>query len=315
MNKAILILFVSFITQIMFSQKINNFDSPSENHSLVEGTSIYLISPKDFIKSTSFIGFKHPNNKTSMIMIMEIPGPFKDIVKGFNKQSMEGSGMNLISKKEVTINQYNGLLINIEQDSNGLTYSKYLLVYGNDKSTTMINGIFLKDSTEDAVLIKESINSVVIGNSDNTDPRASLDFSVNEKLGNLIFTSMIGKGLLLNRDGKTPTESDDKATLIINKSFSNLKIDDKKSFCISRLEELPYHYNLIDESKITDIEINNLKGFALFAKSPKYKNELLYQVILFKENGGYYIFVGTYVEQSEKALNDIKKVINSFSTS
>ncbi len=117
------------------------------------------------------------------------------------------------------------------------------------------------------------------------DPRDSLDFTVHEKLGNLIFVNMIGKGILLNRDGKTPTESDDKATLIINKFFNNLKTEDQKTFCIARLEKLPYNYKLINDREI-----------------------------LFKENGGYYIFVGTFMELSKNGLNDIKKVINSFST-
>ena len=63
--KTILILFVSFITQIAFGQILNDFNSPSENHSLIEGTSIYIIPPNGFINSDGFIGFKNPNNLSS----------------------------------------------------------------------------------------------------------------------------------------------------------------------------------------------------------------------------------------------------------
>jgi len=38
----------------------------------------------------------------------------------------------------------------------------------------------------------------------------------------------------------------------------------------------------------------------------------MYQVILFDNEGGYYLFVGTYLAESEDAVTDIKNVIRTF---
>jgi len=39
----------------------------------------------------------------------------------------------------------------------------------------------------------------------------------------------------------------------------------------------------------------------------------MYQVILFDTDGGYYIFVGTYLAESKKAVQDLSAIIKTFS--
>jgi hypothetical protein len=118
--------------------------------------------------------------------------------------------------------------------------------------------------------------------------------------------------MLFNRDLKTPTESVDKATLLTDKSFVKVKIINEKLFCISKLKKYPDDYSVIPSKGINDIEIDNLKGFELFAKNNGKENEEMYQVILFDKDGGYYLFIGTYVTGNEKAISDIKNVIQTF---
>jgi hypothetical protein len=50
----------------------------------------------------------------------------------------------------------------------------------------------------------------------------------------------------------------------------------------------------------------------VYAKNLNKENQLFYQVILFQEDGGYYIFIGTYLENKESALKDIQKIIMTF---
>ena len=113
----------------------------------------------------------------------------------------------------------------------------------------------------------------------------------------------MGNGMLFNRDLKTPTESEDKATLLTDKSFANVEIKNEKLFCISRLKKYPDDYSVIPSKGINEIEIDNLKGFELFAKNNDKENEEMYQVILFDQNGVYYLFIGTYVTGSENAIS------------
>jgi len=312
MNKIILSLLLSILIQSIYSQKINKYNLPTEDHILVKGTNINMIPPKDYIESTNFKGFQNPNDQTSMIMIVEIPGPFNEISKGFNAEMLASQGMKLISKTEMSIDEYKGYIIDLEQDANDLTYAKNILIYGDDKSTTIINGVFLKNSTETEIKIKECINSTVIDKRVEVNPREALDYVLDENIGNLVFVNVIGNGFLFNRDGKMPTQSDDKATLITDKSYGETKITNNKLFCVSRLKKYPNEYQIIDEKGVNEIEIDGLKGYQLYAKKLNAENELLYQVILFQEDGGYYIFIGTYLEEKENAINDIQKIIMTF---
>lgn len=160
--------------------------------------------------------------------------------------------------------------------------------------------------------IKESILTTVLDTKIENNPRKALNYSINENIGSLKFNAVIGNGMLFNRDLKIPTQSFDKATLLTDKSFANFEIENEKLFCVSRLKKYPDDYSMISSKGINEIEIDNLKGFELFAKNNDKKNEEIYQVILFDENGGYFLFVGTYLTKSEKAFSDIKNVIQTF---
>lgn len=284
----------------------------SENHIQIKGTNIFMVPPTSFESSSNFKGFQNPNDQSSMIMTMEIPGPYSEVSKGFNSEIMQKQGMELKTKKEIKVAEFDGLLIELDQSANGLIFSKQIIIYGNEKSSTLINGVYLKDSLQLGEKIKESILTTFVDTKVESNPREALNYSLDENVGSLKFKAVIGNGMLLNRDLKTPTESIDKATLLTDKSFAKVEIKNEKLFCISRLKKYPDDYSVIPSKGINEIEIDNLEGFELFAKNNDKENEEMYQVILFEENGGYYLFIGTYVTGSEKAISDIKNIIQTF---
>lgn len=294
------------------SQTLNEFEKPTPKHINISGTNIFLIPPLEFKLSEQFKGFQDPDDQTSMIIVMEIPGPFSEVSKGFTHEMLKSRGMTLHSKKEITVNNYQGYLIHLDQEANGLIFGKDILVYGNSQFTSMINGVYLKDSVQSGNKIRESILSTVIDRSLEVDPRQSLDYTLNENIGDLKFKSVIGNGMLFNRDLKTPTESSDKATLITDRSFAKAIIENKKMFCVSRLKKYPQDYSVITEKGINEIIIDGLSGFELFAKNNDTANEEMYQVILFQDDGGYFIFIGTYLSGSEKAQKDIMNIVKTF---
>lgn len=287
-------------------------DTLTENHRLITGTNLYLVPPQSFSPSSKFKGFQNPNDQTSMIMIIEMPGPFSEITKGFNAKMFKSRGMDLISKKEIKISNYDGFFIALNQSAANVEFSKFLLVFGNESSSTMINGIFPKDSLELGLRIKESILSTYINSNLVANPRDALDYTLDENAGNLKFKAVIGNGILFNRDLKTPTQSPDKASLLTDKSFVNTEIKDQKMFCALRIKKYPDNLSLIVDKGINPIEIDGLSGYELYAKNNDRKNEEVYQVILFSDLGGYYIFAGTYLEGSQETLDDIKNVILTF---
>lgn len=306
---ALSILFFS-LSLALFGQEFPK--SKTAAHQQIPGTNIFMIPPSTFVPSGNFKGFQNPSDQTSMIMAMEIPGPFSEVTKGFNADMLQARGMQLNGQKQVNLGGFDGLMMELDQPANGMVFSKQILIYGDENNSTLLNGVYLKDSIELGQKIKESMLSIVIDTSLDIDPRASLDYTLDETAGGLRFKGVIGNGMLLNRDLKTPTESPDKATVITDKSFAPAAIDNKKEFCISRLKNYPDPHSLIKEKGINAITLDGLKGFELFAKNNNKINEELYQVILFDPNGGYYLLIGTYVSGSEEATEDVQKIIRTF---
>ena len=302
----------------LFFYSINGYGqelpkAKSEYHIQINGTPINIIPPESFQVSNNFKGFQNPDDQTSMIMTMEIPGPYSEVSKGFNSEMLKTQGMDLKTKKEIQIAGLSGLMIELDQNANGMDFSKHILIYGNENSTTLVNGVFLKDSVQLGKNIKNSIYSIYVDLNEEINPRESMTYSLDESVGSLKFHSVIGNGMLFNRDLKTPTESEDEASLITDKSYANVEIENKELFCISRLKKYPDDYSVITSKGINEIEIDGLTGFELFAENNDKEGKEMYQVILFDDNGGYFLFVGSYKTGSDNdAISDIQSVIKTF---
>lgn len=310
MYKIVITLLLVSVSFVGLAQQLPK--EKTQNHQQIIGTNIFMVPPDSYSVSSNFKGFQNPLDPTSMIMIVEIPGPYSEITKGFNLEILKARGMELKTKKEITTAGFNALLIELDQPTNALTFSKHILIYGNEKSTTLINGIYSKDSLQLGKKIKQSVLSTFIDTNLKSDPRAALSYSLNENNGALKFKAVMGNSMLFNRDLKTPTESIDKAMLLVDKSFGAIEIESKKLFCISRLKKYPDDYSVIPSKGINEVEIDDLKGYELFAKNNDKVDEEMYQVILFDEGGGYFLFVGTYLPSSLQAIADIRNIIKTF---
>jgi hypothetical protein len=300
------------LINVSFAQSVNNYSTTTDAHQLVAGTNIYLIPPADFSKSNNFTGFQNPEDPTSMIMVVSMPGPFDQVSAGFTEEMLASRGMVLQSKQSVDVNGQEALYIELDQNAQGFTFAKSMLIYGDSTSTTIINGASVKDSTALVAEIRESVRSVVIDAATEADPRAELAFTVDETAGDLQFISVVGNGVLLNRDGKTPTESQDEATLVIDRSRNNNRVKDKKAFTLLRLFSLPGGYELASKKYPRKTKLAGMKGYELFANNPEDQQETIHLTMLFEEDGGYYIFLATYLKGAKRAKADIKKVMRTF---
>ena len=312
------ILSVSFFLvgaiSFVWGQSINEWTTPTQDHQQVNGTNVFLIPPTSFGRSTNFKGFQNPLDPTSMIMVVEIPGPFTATTEGFNQEVMASRGMELTQKDTVQVGDNSGLLIGVQQSANGMTFYKTILVYGNDSSTVLINGVHLKDSIELGRQIKQSIMSTVIDEKAAVNPRSSLGYVIDETVGGLKFHSVIGNGMLFNRDLKIPTESEDMVILITDKSFAEVQVLDRKQFCKDRLSKYPDPFEIKNGTEIKPIKIDSLEGFSLQASNLENPKEEMYQVILFEEGGGYYLMIGTYLakDSNNATLEEVKSTIATF---
>jgi hypothetical protein len=308
MKRLLLTLIGLFTLSLTFGQKeINN--AKTVKHKQVSGTKFFLIPPTGFIDATSFQGFQQLNSGAS-ILILEIPGPFSESTKGFNEQGLKTQGVILKKKDEIKVNGNQGLFLTTEQFARGTNFLKYILVFGDNKSTYMINGTYPKEVKELDKDIIESIFSVIYEPNLTVDPLSSVSFSVDTEGTKLKFGKNMTGMLLYTVDGKVPTESTDKTTFVVGLSLANVQTIDKKLTSISRLKRMPYTDLKIDENKINEIEIDGISGYEITAEGLHKSNgekELVYQIMLYTDNG-YYIIVGTAKSDFETNLELFKNV-------
>lgn len=308
MTKLVLTLIGFFTITLTFGQsEINNIKS--DNHNQIAGTKFFLIPPTGFIPATNFQGFQQMNSGAS-ILVTEIPGPFIESTKGFNEQGLKTQGVVLKKKEEIKVNGTQGLFLTAEQFAYGTNYSKYILVFGDSKATYIVNGTYPKEVTELDKDIRESMLSVVYESALTVDPLSTVSFTVDTKNTKLKFGKSMTGMLLYTVDGEVPTESTDKTSFIVGLSLANVQTVDKKLTAINRMKRMPYSDLKIDENKIQEIEIDRISGYEIVGEGiGKFDGtkELVYQVMLFTDNG-YYIIVGIAKNDFEQNLELFKKV-------
>ena len=310
MTKNFLSIILLFSYLITFGQeKLEN--KLSEEHQNIKGTKISLIPPKGFTDGLNFLGLQQIESGSS-IMILDIPGPYSEISIGITKENLLSKGVEVSKIENLTINGLPSVFVTGTQNAYGNIYTKYIFIFGSEKETIIINGIFPENLMEIGNEIKKSMRSVYYTTDIKLDPFENLDYSIDVTETKLKFSKNISNSLLFTVDGQVPTSSSDKTNLIVAKSFSPIIQENKKTFAINRLKQTPLEIENIEFTN--EISINGLSGFELFALA-KNKNtgitENIYQVILFSDNL-YYILLGTSNDPTNKSIEDIKKAILTF---
>jgi len=292
-------------------RELNNIKTDKHQH--VEGSNLFLIPPPGFAEATNFQGFLQESSGAS-IMVIEIPGPFSESTKGFTEEGLKSQGVVLNKREEVKVNGYQGLFITAEQLAYGVNYSKYILVFGDEQNSFMVNGAYPKKVQELKSDMLEAIYSVVYESDMVVDPLSSVPFSLVTDNTKLKFATNMGGSLLYTVDGKVPTASEDKTSFIAGLSISNVQSPDRKLTAMTRIKQLPYSNLVIDEADIAEIEVDGISGYEIHgegvAKSSGEK-ELVYQVMLFDSNG-YYIMVGSTKSDFKQNLELFKQIARTF---
>jgi len=292
MKRHLLTIAILLISILTFGQK-EIINTKTANHKQIKGSKIFIIPPEGFVEANNFQGFQQSTSSSSIILT-EIPGPFSNVSKGLDESGLKSQGMTLKEKKEITINGYEGHFLKSEQFAYENYFTKYILAFGNSTTTLMIIGIFPQNIK---VLDKEIVNSlysVVYEPNLEVDIFGSVNFKIDTENTKFKFGKLIMGSLLYTVDGKVPTESEDKSSLSVGQSFSNVEITDKKLYCLNITRKLAFNNIKITEENIKSIEIDGISGYEIIATGTNQKSsreELIYQVMLFSDNG-YYIILG-----------------------
>ena len=91
-------------------------------HLNVKGTKVSLIPPSGFEISTSFAGFQK-NELNASIMVIEMPGPFSEVSKGFTPEGFASQSVIIDTIVTYTINGLPGVLASGQQNAYGISQS------------------------------------------------------------------------------------------------------------------------------------------------------------------------------------------------
>ncbi|MBN7816243.1 hypothetical protein [Algoriphagus pacificus] len=300
-------IFSSFIA--WGQKKIDN--NLTDDHKNIKGTKISLIPPNGFTEGLNFLGFQQSASGSS-IMILDIPGPYAETSKGITKENMLSQGVEVKKIDQLTINGLPAIFATGTQNAYGNIYTKYILLFGTDNETVIINGAYPENLKKVGDEIKKSMLTAYYEADKKINPFESLDYTIDVSETKLKFGKSMSNSLIFTVDGQVPTTSNDKTSLIIAKSFSEVSTEDKKLFSLNRIKQIPIEIE--DIAYTNEITIDGISGYEILAKGKgKTSNETenIYQVILFSDKL-YYILFGTSNDETDKSLDEIKKAVKTF---
>lgn len=310
MTKVILTTFLFLICLATFGQKIIDNKLTKEYHN-IKGTKISLIPPKGFTDGLNFLGLQQTETGSS-IMILDIPGPYSETSAGINKENLLSKGVEPTKIEKLIINGLPAIFVTGTQKAYGNIYTKYILVFGTDRETILINGVHPENLKTGDHEIKKAMLTVFYEADKKINPFDILDYTLDVSKTKLKFGKSMSNSLIFSIDGQVPTDSTDKTNLIVAKSFSPINTDDIKLFCINRLKQTPIEIENIEYTN--EITIDGVSGYEIYAKGKSTisgETENIYQVILFSDKF-YYILVGTTNDETDKSIAEIKKAVKTF---
>jgi hypothetical protein len=211
-------------------------------------------------------------------------------------------------KEIVNINAGAATICEIAQQSNGITYVKQLLLFGDSNTTIMVNGIYPEEFKYIEKEIRTALLSTIYNTTQNDNPEDAASFTIDISNTDFKVAKYMSGSLLYSTDGKIPTTM---PTFIVANSVAKSVVKNKEAFATKRLRQMPNggQYSIIKTNTIT---INQLSGIEIIAQNNTNTPELLYQVMLFTKSGDYYLLVGQCKQDIDKYLTTFKKLATTF---
>jgi hypothetical protein len=296
-------LFFTYVLQAQTTLTTNK----SEQHIAIKGTQVFLKPPTGYESATNFLGFQNAAIGAS-IMVIQLSGPYNEVISGFSPSNMKQRGMSLLEKENVSLNNYRGTLFTVRQFSpaHGFDFLKYTLILNVGKnSTLMINGSYPESVKETAAQpLKSAILSAYYDATLKTDNLSSLDFTVDISTTKFKLSDKSLSGSLI-------LEGPEKEFMMIAKSIRALSTSDKKGSSIAALKAVRNieYLNFEGGREINQDDAEGYQITALIRHEGKPAKAL--QTILFGENY-YYVFFLIMQSNKQELVNDFENIVRSF---
>lgn len=278
----------------------------------VPGTKCSFEVTEGFKQAQRFNGFE--NEKQSAAMIVSV---LKNSVeankKAFSKDEIKRRGMVLVNYSEPVVNGLNTTLYEVTQMNKEVNYRKYILIFGDTGFTVMINSGAPDSNLNMVAAMKAMTLSVKYEPGVKENLFDGVDFVLDTgRTGFLPAKYSIG-GLVLTRDGLTPTKSEDQATFLAGPSIKKINSLNKKDFAIKRLKTMPVVDSLLNY-KVDSLTIDGLQGYEITGRAlNKKKAEIVvYELMLFVDDSKYYVMAGHATDRFEENTNRFSILAKSF---
>lgn len=275
----------------------------------IPGTKCSMVPPPGFLPATNFSGFYQESTGAS-IMIVEMPGSSEELSKAFTAEALKAKGMIMVEKEKIDFNNQKGTLIRVSQSANGNVYLKQLLLFGDSSNTVLLNGIYPESSKYLEPEIRKALLSTIYNVNQAENALDAVSFTLDVSGTNFILAKFISGSLIYTTDGKIPS---DKPTIIISASLGRVPEDNRKQYTLERFKKLPRgEFNTVKE--IQPVTVDGLPGFEITGsgKNKSGQDQLLYQTMLFTDDGNYFIILGMAGEEMPDNLQRFKSVTRTF---
>ncbi|MDD2792896.1 MAG: hypothetical protein PHD73_06935 [Sediminibacterium sp.] len=275
----------------------------------VAGTKCSLIPPAGFTTATTFSGFQEKASGAS-IMINEMPAPYADILKGFTEDALKTRGMTLTGKSSIQRSDSEMTLLRVTQVANDITYMKQILILGYAAGTVLVNGTYPAAAKEMDSLIQEALLTTVYDSAQQLNLEATVPFQIDVTRTALKPARYISGSLLYTVDGQIPSAL---PSFVVGSSFSRMDITSRLTFTKERLKNLPGGENSTIQS-VVEINIDQMQGYEIVAQKAikDAAPELVYLVMLFSNQGEYYVMAGQAADNFDKNTQLFRAIAATF---
>jgi hypothetical protein len=260
----------------------------------VAGMRVTLQPPAGFIPAVRFAGFQREEARAS-IMVAEVQAAFTLMESRLTAQAFAGQGMILRGSEPLAVDSLRGRLISATQRApDGVTYDKWVLMFGDDSVTAIVTATYPQDS---AGSFSEPMKQAVLSarwSQAPADPLEGIGFRVTTG-PRLRIATRLGNSVAINETGTLPNTVPGAPLLVIGRSVAEVDLSDLEAFARRRLMQMPgisSHSNLSGGP----LTIDGGAAYQLTADAVQTEGSTplkLFQVVL--AEGSHYILVQGFV--------------------
>lgn len=252
----------------------------------VPGTRCSLIPPEAFVAATEFSGFLNEEIGAS-ILVNEVGLPYQQVQDVFTAEALKQKGIAFVGKQTVDFNMSKAILVKATQKAHGITYIKQVLIFGDDKATVVVSGTYPESFKSIEGKIIDAMFSTVYNKSETVNLHDAAPFALNVEGTDFKVDRSAGEMQVYSIDAEA--NSPYKRLLAVARLTRNVAGPDRKRYAEETLKkDKTLQFDKVRE--INEITVDGLKGYEIVADAKS--KELLYQVMLFEDEGRYYLILG-----------------------